>query len=200
MNPQANSQQSRWSRHRVLLLISASVLVIVIAIVFALFMVPSYRHEFPAAWGEECLGGPEVIDDALTETRFSPVSIQHGESQGQQWYSCSWTSEDESRYTLDIEVSVLDGKKYDGLDVDIQGVRDSDTESLEADDIVGFDSGYCTSEINVEQFRCYAVDSNLRVKIMVTGGGTDGMPPGLGVSLEEYLADVGADVRAQLAR
>lgn len=203
MNLPASSHQSQrswWERHRLLLLISVPAVAVVAAIAFALLAVPSYRHELPANWGEECLGGPEVIADTFTETQYSRVSIQHGETRGQQWYRCSWTSKDESRYTLDIEISLLDGEEYDSLDVDIEGVRDSDTESLEAEEIVGFDSGYCTSEITVEQFRCYAVDSNLRVEIMVTGGGSDGMPSGLEVSLEDYLADVGANVQEQLAR
>lgn len=203
MNPPVNalrSQRSSWGRRRLLLLVPISAVVVVAVIVFAFLMVPSYRHELPATWGEQCLGDPEVIDDTFTEARYSRVSIQHGEDRSQQWYSCSWTSKNESSYTLDIEVNVLDGKEYDSLDVDIQGVRDSDTESLEAESIAGFDSGYCTSEIAVEQFRCYAVDSNLRVKIMVTGGGSDGMPPGLGISLKDYLAEVGANVQEQLAR
>lgn len=203
MNPPVSSyrsQRSWWGRHRLLLLVSVPAVVVVAAIVIALLMVPSYRHELPATWGEECLGGPDVINDTFTEAQYSRVSIQHGETRGQQWYSCSWTSKDESMYTLDIDVSILDGEEYDSLDVDIQGVRDSDTESLEAEDVAGFDSGYCTSEIAVEQFRCYAVDSNLKVKIMATGGGSDGMPPGLEVSLEEYLTDVGVNIQEQLAR
>lgn len=172
----------------------------VVAVVIVLVRPLPYRDDLPAAWGEECLGGPAVIDNAFTEAQYSRADIQYREAREQQSYSCSWTSKDDSQYTIDFDVSILDGSEFDSLDVDIQGVRDSDTESLEAEDIVGFDSGYCTSEINVEQFRCYAVDSNLKVKIMVTGGGSDGMPPGLEVSLEDFLVEVGADVRNQLAK
>jgi hypothetical protein len=182
------------------MLVSVLVAVAVVVLAVPALMPPSYRNQLPGAWAEGCLGNPAVISDVFSADSFSRAGISHGGYHDDRWYECRWTwnPEGNGHQSISLEVEVLDGDEFDDYDGLIETIRHSDWERVEAEAIAGFDSGYCSSSVTTQQFVCRAVDSNLKVGIVATGGdeeiGTSG------VSVEDYLAEVGAYVQDRLAR
>lgn len=205
--PTSNSQHRLSSRNRKQLILLVSVLTIVAVAVVVIILVrpPDYRFELPGNWADGCIGDPEVITDVFSETQFSKASISHDKySDHSRWYQCSWDWELEGtggwRQFVDLQIDVLDGDEYDDLDGMIETVRsDSKFTLLTVEEIDGFESGYCTSTVGLDEFDCQAVDSNLKVSLRINGGG-NGEIGDSGIAVEDYLAEVGAYVQDQLAR
>ena len=208
MNPPINPnlpQRSRRGRDRLITLASVLAAVVVVAIVIVLVRPPDYRYELPAAWDEGCLGDPEpeVISDVFSAGPFSKAGISHDRYSDSRWYQCSWDWNLEGnggwRQFVDLKIDVLDGDEFDDLDVDIETIRSEGIfTQLRVDEIDGFESGYCTSDVGFDDFDCKAVDSNLKISLRTNGG--DGEIGESGVAVEDYLAVVGAYVQDQLAR
>ncbi|MFC3493019.1 hypothetical protein [Glycomyces rhizosphaerae] len=165
---------------------------------------PAYRYELPAAWDEGCLGTPEpeVISAVFDPGSFSEAGITHDDYGDSRWYQCSWTWNHENsggtRQSIDLKIDVLDGDEFDDYNVMIETIRsESVFTTLITDEIAGFESGYCASSIGLDDYECYAVDSNLKVALLTYGGGEIG---GSGIAVEDYLAEVGAYIQNQLAR
>jgi hypothetical protein len=190
------------SRHRLIWLISALATIAVVVVVTVLVRPLPYRNELPAAWGDDCLGDPEVIRDVFSTSSFTNAEIAHGRFLEDPWYECSWTWADEGQgnghQTIKLDVKVLGEKEFDDYGVLIETIRSSDLERIDAESIEGFDSGYCSSAVDGTQFVCRGSVGNLQVGIVATGGGDE--IGGSGVTVEDFLVEVGANVRNQLAR
>jgi hypothetical protein len=177
--------------------------IVLVAVVINLLRPPDYRYELPAAWDKGCLGDPEpeVITDVFDPGTFSKANISHDNYGDSRWYQCSWTWDLEGtggRQSVDLRIDVLDGDEYDDYDVMIETIRNESVfTTLTADEIAGFESGYCASSVGLDDYECYAVDSNLQVTLLAYGGDEIG---GSGIAVEDYLAEVGAYVQDQLAQ
>jgi hypothetical protein len=176
----------------------------VVVVVIVLVRPPDYRYQFPAAWGDGCLGDPEpeVISGVFSDGPFSEAGISHDKYRDSRWYQCSWTWDREStsgsRQSIDLKIELLDGDEFDDYDVMIETIRREGVfTTLTVDEIAGFESGYCASSVGLDDYECYAVDSNLQVTLLSYGGDEIG---GSGIAVEDYLAEVGAYVKDQLAR
>jgi hypothetical protein len=184
------------------LLISALATIAVVVVVIVLVRPLPYRNEYPSAWGGDCLGGPEVISDVFSASSFTNAEITHGKFLEDPWYECSWAwnaeGQSSEHQTIKLDVKVLGKKKFDDYRVLIETIRSSDLERIDAESIEGFDSGYCSSAIDGTQFVCRGAVGNLQVGIVATGGGDE--IGSSGVSVEDFLVEVGANVRNQLAR
>lgn len=190
------------SRNRLILLISVLVTVVIVVVVIVLVRPIPYRNQLPGAWGDECLGDPEVIRDVFSSSSFTNAEITHGRFLEDPWYECSWTwnadGQSDGHQTIKLDVKVLGKKEFDDYSVLIETIRSSDLERIDAESIEGFDSGYCSSAIDGTQFVCRGSVGNLQVGIVTTGGGDE--IGSSGVTVEDFLVEVGADVRNQLAR
>lgn len=205
MNPPTSSklpQRILWSRDRPILLVSVLAAIAVVVIVIILLRPPDYRNQLPAVWGEGCLGDPEVISDVFSDDSFSRAGITHGRNLDDPWYECSWTWNPEDagngHQTIRLEVEVLGDDEFDDYDGLIETIRSGDWERVDAESITGFESGYCSSSIDGTQYVCRGIDGNLQVGIVATGG--DDEIGYSGVTVEDYLSQVGAYIQDQLAR
>jgi hypothetical protein len=201
MNPPTNPPRP-GSRNRLILFISALATITVVVVVIVLVRPLPYRNELPAAWGDDCLGDPGVITDVFSTSSFTNAEISHGRFLEDPWYECSWTwnadEQSNGHQTIKLDVKVLGKKEFDDYGVLIETIRSSDLERIDAESIEGFDSGYCSSAVDGTQFVCRGSVGNLQVGIVVTGGGDE--IGSSGVTLEDFLVEVGANVRNQLAR
>lgn len=207
MNPPNNPNRTRLStrnRHRLILLAAVLAAIAVVVAVIILVRPPSYRYELPAAWDEGCLGDPEpeVISTVFDPGSFSKAGISHDDYGESRWYQCSWTWNGENRGgtrpSIDLKIEVLDGDEFDDYNVMIETIRsESVFTTLTTDKIAGFESGYCARSVGLDDYECYAVDSNLQVALLAYGGDEIG---GSGIAVEDYLAEVGAYIQDQLAR
>jgi hypothetical protein len=206
MNPPDSNKPRLGGRNRnrlILLTSLAATLAIVVAVII-LVRPPKYRYELPGAWGDACLGDPAVITDVFSAGPFSKAGITHDRYSDNRWYQCSWEWNLEGvggwRQFVDLRIDVLDGDEHDDYDVMIETIESESTfTQLRVDEIKGFESGYCTSTVGLDDFDCEAVDSNLQVSLRINGGG-NGEIGESGIAVEDYLSEVGAYIQEQLAR
>ncbi|WP_270116543.1 hypothetical protein [Glycomyces algeriensis] len=173
------------------------------AVVIILARPLPYRNQLPAAWGDDCLGDPAVISDVFSPAAFSQARIDHGRFLDDPWYECSWTwnpgGGSAEHQSISLEVKVLADDEFEDYSGLIETIRSSDFEQIDAESIAGFDSGYCSSSIGgTSQFVCRGAAGNLQVGIVATGGNDE--VGDSGITVEDYLVEVGAFVREQLAR
>lgn len=192
---------SNQSRNRLILLTSLLAMASVVVVIILMRPLP-YRSQLPAGWGESCLGDPEVISDVFSADSFSQADISHGRSLDDPWYECSWIWNPEGsstgHQTIRLEVKVLGDDEFEDYAGLIETIRSGELERVDAESIAGFDSGYCSSSIDGTQYVCRGADGNLQVGVVATGG--DDEIGSSGITVEDYLVEVGANVRDQLTR